>query len=202
MCYPIYTQYNKASGIVGIPYNIRTDFYNDFIRSNHINVTNIRQMLRNNSSINPKAMLVINPCNPTGAVLTRIEMENIVKLCVEFNMVLIASEVLQETVCIRNHSAIYNHVSISKFISFREVINSMQEPYNQLELFSIYSASKSLLNFPSFRTGYLELLNIDSDICKEIYKHVSIDIATNTVAQIVLDILVSSSLENDKSNLK
>jgi len=127
----------------------------------------------------PKAMVVINPNNPTGRLLTRYEMEEIVVFCVENRLVLIASEVLQDLV----HEG--------EFLSFRSVINSLTAPYNKLELLSTHSASKSNLFNSGARAGYLNTLNIDPDVKAQLYKHISMDICSGLPGQIVMDLTLS-----------
>jgi len=132
----------------------------------------------------PKAMVIINPNNPTGRLLTREEMEEIVIFCVENRLALIASEVLQDLV----HEG--------EFHSFRKVINSMPAPYNKLELFSSHSASKSNLFNPGARAGYLNTLNILPDVKAQLYKHISMDICSGLPGQIMMDLTFNSpSLE-------
>lgn len=77
-------------------------------------------------------MLVINPNEPLGNVLKEDEMMSIVKFCYDNNLVLIAYEVLQD--------AVYEK---SKFSSFRKIVTHMPAPYNNLELFSVHSSSKT-----------------------------------------------------------
>lgn len=127
----------------------------------------------------PKAMVVINPNNPTGRLLTRQEMEEIVVFCVENRLVLIASEVLQDLV----HNG--------DFLSFRSIINSMPEPYNKLELLSTHSASKSNLFNSGARAGYLNTLNIMPDVKAQLYKHISMDICSGLPGQIMMDLTLT-----------
>ncbi len=66
----------------------------------------------------------------------------------------------------------------------------------------------------SARTGYLKVMNLDPDVKKELYKHISMDICTSITGQIILDIISSPpeldefgrnyqhSLENSKNILK
>lgn len=122
-------------------------------------------------------MLLINPHNPTGKILTVDEMRQIVKFCVENNLVLIASEVLQDTI----------HTT-DKFVSFHKIIDSMEHPYNELELFTFHTASKSNLFIGSARAGYLQVANLDQEVQTQLYKHVSLDICSSTPGQIMLDL--------------
>jgi alanine transaminase len=127
-----------------------------------------------------RAMFVINPSSPTGKVLNLPEMQKIIKFCVENNLVLIASEVLQDL----------THKDNS-FLSFRSVISSMPYPYNKLEHFSFYSASKNWMFEGSARAGYLKIMNIDQDVKMELYKHISMDICSSVTGQIIMDIITS-----------
>lgn len=132
----------------------------------------------------PKAMVVINPNNPTGRLLKREEIEEIVVFCVENRLALIASEVLQDLVHDGN------------FLSFRNVIKSMPSPYNKLELFSTHSASKSNLFNSGARAGYLNTLNILPAVKSQLYKHISMDICSGLPGQIMMDLtLTPPSLE-------
>ena len=78
-------------------------------------------------------MLVVNPNEPLGNVLEVGQMIEIVKFCYDHNLALIAYEVLQDAV----------HDSGKGFQSFRKTVHQMPSPYNNLELFSIHSASKT-----------------------------------------------------------
>jgi aspartate/methionine/tyrosine aminotransferase len=81
-----------------------------------------------------RAITVINPGNPTGQVLRRADIENIIRLAHEHQMVILADEVYQNN--------IYRDVP---FVSFRKVLAEMGEPYsNNVELISMHSTSKGL----------------------------------------------------------
>jgi alanine transaminase len=107
-------------------------------------------------------------------------MQKIVKFSVDNHLILISSEVLQDL----------THKDNS-FLSFRSVISSMPYPYNKLEHFSFYSASKYWMFEGSARAGYLQIMNIDADVKKELYKHISMDICSSVTGQIILDIITS-----------
>lgn len=130
---------------------------------------------------NLKAMVVVNPNNPTGAILDRSQMEEIVEFCVDNNLVLIASEVLQDCV----------HSPQDQFISFRKVIAEMPGKYKKLELFSYHSASKANGFNCSGRSSFLHAMNLDSSVMTELYKHISMDICSSIPGQIMLDLALS-----------
>eukprot|EP00624_Nannochloropsis_granulata_P005756 evm.model.NODE_4096_length_4686_cov_43.297482.2 len=62
-----------------------------------------------------RGLVVINPGNPTGQLLTRENMEAIIRLCAEENLVLMADEVYQTNV----------YVDDREFMSFRKVAVEM-----------------------------------------------------------------------------
>ena len=79
-----------------------------------------------------KAMVVINPGNPTGNILSEKNIEDIIKFCYEHKLVILADEVYQNNIYSKN----------KKFHSFKKVMNKMASPYNQTILFSFNSVSK------------------------------------------------------------
>ena len=85
--------------------------------------------------INPRAIVVINPGNPTGQCLEVENMKEIIKFCHKENLILIADEVYQENIYIEG----------KKFTSFRKVLFDMGEEYNDVQLFSCHSISKGFL---------------------------------------------------------
>ncbi len=184
-CHPLYLSINQF-------YNLTSQTYilDEFFNTNH----ELENIIKTNS-LKPKALLVINPHNPTGKILSPHNMRKIVKYCYDNQLVLISSEVLQDQSHFINFSNTLNESS--EFKSFRSIVNEMPFPYNQQELFSFYSISKSPLYEGSSRTGYLHVLNLDQDVKKELYKHISMDICTSIPGQIILDLLTQIKLCQD-----
>ncbi len=79
-----------------------------------------------------KAMVVINPGNPTGNILSEKNIEDIIKFCYENKLVILADEVYQNNI----------YSNTKKFHSFKKVMSRMPYPYNQTILFSFNSVSK------------------------------------------------------------
>jgi len=82
-----------------------------------------------------KALVVINPGNPTGNILSEKNIEDIIKFCYENKLVILADEVYQNNI----------YSKTKKFHSFKKVLNKMSEPYNKTILFSFHSISKGYL---------------------------------------------------------
>jgi aspartate/methionine/tyrosine aminotransferase len=79
-----------------------------------------------------KAMVIINPGNPTGNIISEENIKDIIKFCYEHKLVILADEVYQNNI----------YSNTKKFHSFKSVMNKMQAPYNQTILFSFHSISK------------------------------------------------------------
>jgi alanine transaminase len=83
-----------------------------------------------NNGTNIRALVVINPGNPSGAILPKSNMEEIVQWVKKKNIVLLADEVYQQNV-----------YGDRPFISFQQIVNE-QGFINDFELVSFHSASK------------------------------------------------------------
>ena len=129
---------------------------------------------------NIRALVVINPGNPTGQVMTLDNLKDIVKFCHEHKMVILADEVYQ-----------VNIYGDKPFISFKKVINDMGKPYNEIELVSFHSTSKGVIGECGLRGGYMELCNFDEYAHGQILKLRSICLCSNTVGQITVSLLIT-----------
>lgn len=123
-----------------------------------------------------KCMVVINPGNPTGTILSLKEMQEIVSICEAERMMLIADEVYQENV--------YNS---HKWYSFKKVAMDMN---SQVQLLSLHSISKGFVGECGHRGGYVELHNIHNTVRTQLHKLFSLSICPNTAGQLFLDIAV------------
>jgi aspartate/methionine/tyrosine aminotransferase len=102
--------------------------------------------------INVRCIVLINPGNPTGTVMSRKDIEAIITLCYEENILLLADEVYQRNI----------YKEDTEFISCRKVLAEMGEPYsNNVELVSLHSTSKGLMGECGLRGGYFETHNLD-----------------------------------------
>lgn len=92
----------------------------------------MHETLKTNRGLNKniKAMLVINPQEPLGTVMSTEEIEEVVKFAEENSLVLIVSEKLQNSVY---------EGSNKKFVSFRKVVSDLNSP---VELISFTSISR------------------------------------------------------------
>lgn len=144
----------------------------------------------------PRAIVVINPGNPTGQLLHEETIQLIVKWCVEHNILIMADEVYQENIWKEN----------SKFVSFRKVaydMNAFSSDSNDstsgLQLISFHSISKGFLGECGLRGGYFELSGISDKVRDELIKLASISLCSNTVGQIATGLMVQPPKINDES---
>ncbi|CAH8491068.1 unnamed protein product [Dicrocoelium dendriticum] len=82
----------------------------------------------------PRAIVVINPGNPTGQVLSRESMEQVIRFAVQHGLVLLADEVYQFNV---------HYPEFYPWISFKRVLHEMGAGFaDRLEMASFMSCSK------------------------------------------------------------
>jgi len=141
--------------------------------------------------VNVRAIVVINPGNPTGQVLSKQNIKEIIEICHEHHVLIMADEVYQKNV----------YAEGSKFHSFRKIAQEMGEPFSStVELFSLHSVSKGLLGECGLRGGYMEAFNIDPEVCSEIYKLKSIELCSNTVGQLTTALMVDPPTKDKESS--
>ncbi|XP_067651693.1 alanine aminotransferase 2-like [Haliotis asinina] len=129
----------------------------------------------------PRAIVIINPGNPTGQVLTRKNIEDIIKFAKEENLLLMADEVYQHNVYAEN----------SEFHSFKKVLMEMGSPYNEMEMASFMSTSKGYMGECGFRGGYSEVINLDPDVKAMLVKSISAKLCSSVSGQAVMDVVVN-----------
>ena len=123
-----------------------------------------------------KAMVVINPGNPTGNILGEQNIKDIIKFCYANKMVLFADEVYQENIYSKN----------KKFISFKKVLTRMPAPYNRTVLLSFHSTSKGFYGECGLRGGYTEMHNVPTIIKDAMLKLKEFDMCPNIGGQIAV----------------
>ncbi|RXG71304.1 Alanine aminotransferase 2-like, partial [Armadillidium vulgare] len=129
----------------------------------------------------PKALVVINPGNPTGQVLTKKNIQNIIKFAQEKNLFIFADEVYQDNV----------YAEGSEFHSFKKVLKEMGPPYSDHEMASFMSCSKGYMGECGLRGGYAEIINMDPEIKKLYLKMISAKLCPTTLGQAVMECVVN-----------
>jgi alanine transaminase len=138
-----------------------------------------------------RAIVIINPGNPTGASLKVEDIEEAIKFAAEKQLVVMADEVYQ------------TNVFIGEFISFKKTLREMQkrEPgkYDNVELVSLHSISKGMVGECGHRGGYFELVGFDPEVQAQIYKFISIMLCPPVVGQCLVEMMVHPPVEGEPS---
>jgi len=137
-----------------------------------------------------RALVIINPNNPTGNILSVECMQEIIRFCIKRRVVLLADEVYQENV----------YEDGTKFVSFRKVAHDMgDDVFKRIEIASFHSVSKGFLGECGHRGGYVQLDNFLPEVQAQLYKMTSIALCSNTVGQVVMDCMVNPPKPGDAS---
>ncbi|KAF7319247.1 Alanine aminotransferase [Mycena chlorophos] len=181
--YPLYTAALAQHHGRAIPY------YLDESRGWSTSVASIEAGLAQarKDGTSPKALVIINPGNPTGALLTRDTMADLVKLCEEHSLVLLADEVYQNNL---------HRAAEHPFTSFKKVVRELQSP---IPLVSFHSISKGVSGECGRRGGYFELTNISAEVRALVYKLVSVGLCPPLSGQIGVDSMVRPPKEGEPS---
>ncbi|KAF8496628.1 pyridoxal phosphate-dependent transferase [Gautieria morchelliformis] len=135
----------------------------------------------------PRALVVINPGNPTGSVLDEPTMRRLVQLAEKHALVLLADEVYQDNL---------HHRAAQPFISFKQVVAAAQ---SRVPLVSFHSISKGVSGECGRRGGYFETVNISAEVRALIYKMRSVTLCPPLGGQVGVDCLVRPPRAGDAS---
>lgn len=140
--------------------------------------------------INVVALVLINPGNPTGQVLSRDEVKDIVKFCSRHNLVLLSDEVYQENV----------YREEDEFFSCRRAADELGMIKNDsIQLCSFHSVSKGVMGECGQRGGYVEMVGIDEDVIEMIYKLAASKLCSNAPGQAMVSLMVRGPKPGDVS---
>lgn len=137
-------------------------------------------------NVDVRAIVVINPGNPTGQSLSRDNVEGIVHLAEEENLLIMADEVYQDNI----------YDPSKQFVSFKKVVREMDSP---VQLVSFHSTSKGLFGECGLRGGYMEIVNFPEDTEKVLTMQVSISLCANLAGQVTLDCMMNPPQPGDPS---
>jgi len=137
----------------------------------------------------PKAIVIINPGNPTGSVQSRETIEEVVKFAQREKLFVFADEVYQHNV----------YADGCAFHSFKKVMYEMGAPYNSMELASFMSTSKGYMGECGIRGGYAEVCNVDPDVKAMLLKSISAKLCPTVIGQACMDVIVNPPKEGEPS---
>jgi len=138
-----------------------------------------------------RAIVVINPGNPTGATLSADEIKQIITVAAEEKLVVLADEVYQ------------TNIFEGSFVSFKKALRELQsedkKKFENVELASLHSISKGMVGECGHRGGYMELIGFDPKVVEQIYKFVSISLCPPVVGQAFVEMMVNPPKEGEPS---
>ena len=139
------------------------------------------------AGVHVKAIVVINPGNPTGAILSDDTVRAVVDFAEKHGTGIIADEVYQPNT--------YGE----PFTSFAKVVGDRDVP-----LFSLHSVSKGFTGACGRRGGYLEVRNApkikgtDLTFTDLLLKRSSVNLCSNTVGQAMVHLMVKPPVEGSE----
>ena len=182
--YPLYSATLAEFGLAQIGYYLDED------NKWSLEISELERALGEcKGTCNPRVLVVINPGNPTGQVLTRANIESVIRFAHKNHLFLLADEVYQDNIYDKD----------SAFHSFKKVMTEMGEPYSKMELASFMSISKGYMGECGIRGGYAEIINMDSEVMKVLLKSISAMLCPSVLGQVVLDVVVNPPQPNEPS---
>ncbi|EAU84123.1 transaminase [Coprinopsis cinerea okayama7 len=181
--YPLYTATLAQHHGVPIPY------YLDESQGWGTSVDSIEAALEkaHKNNVVPKALVIINPGNPTGALLDEATQIKLVHLCEKYSLVLLADEVYQSNL---------HKPDQHPFTSFKKVVRKLD---SHVPLVSFHSISKGVTGECGRRGGYFECVNISEPIIALMYKMVSVGLCPPLAGQIGVDCMIRPPKPGDES---
>lgn len=182
--YPLYTATLARHNGIPIPY-----YLDETSNGWTTNVDEVERAIQKalSENVETKALVIINPGNPTGGVLALDEQKALVKLCEKYNIVLIADEVYQANIHTRD-----THT----FTSFKKVVRMLD---SHVPLVSFHSTSKGVTGECGRRGGYFEVANVPEETIALLYKMVSVNLCMPVSGQIGVDCMVRPPRPGDES---
>jgi aspartate/methionine/tyrosine aminotransferase len=173
--YPLYSATLTLLGAARLPYQLDEGAQWKLTRQ-ELEATLARARA---GGITPRAVVVINPGNPTGAVLGEAEVEMVLEVARANDLAVLADEVYQENV----------YRPGERFVSFASAL--ARRRLDDVSLFSFHSTSKGLLGECGHRGGYVECRNVPPEVMQEFVKLQSVALCANTVGQLVTYLMVT-----------
>ncbi|XP_047050155.1 alanine aminotransferase 2-like [Lolium rigidum] len=176
--YPLYSASIILHGGTMIPYNLSED--GDW----GLEIFEVKRCLEEAriSGLTVRAMVVINPGNPTGQVMSVTNQEEIVEFCRKEGLVLLADEVYQDNI----------YVDHKKFNSFKKVARSLGYNANDISIVSYHSVSMGYSGECGRRGGYMEICGFGEDVVGAICKVASVTLCPNIGGQILTSLVMDT----------
>jgi len=183
-------QYPLYSALIAKLTGTQVDYYLDEENNWAVSKESLEEQLKkaNMDGVDVKALVIINPGNPTGVVMDKKGLEVICKFCSDNGIVLLADEVYQRNV----------YTPHKEFLSAKKV--ALETPgCENLQLVSFHSTSKGLIGECGRRGGYMELHNIDRYVQSQVFKLASCSLCSTVSGQVMTSLMVKPPKLGDES---
>jgi alanine transaminase len=174
--YPLYSATCAEYGLYPIPY------YLDESNKWGLNIEELEKAYEKaKPHCEPRALVVINPGNPTGQVLTRSNIEDIIRFAQNKNLFMLADEVYQHNIYAEGY----------EFNSFKKVMMELGGDYANMELASFMSTSKGYMGECGYRGGFCEAVNLDPEVRAMLLKSLSAKLCPTISGQAAMAVVVN-----------
>ncbi|CAH1422911.1 unnamed protein product [Lactuca virosa] len=184
-------QYPLYSASIALHGGTLVRYYLDEATGWGLEVSELKKQLEaaRQKGITVRALVAINPGNPTGQVLAEENQRQIVEFCKKEGLVLLADEVYQENI----------YAPDKKFNSFKKICRSMGYGDKDIPLVSFQSVSKGYHGECGKRGGYMEVTGFSTEVRQQFYKLASVNLCSNISGQILASLVMSPPKVGDES---
>ncbi|XP_057504967.1 alanine aminotransferase 2, mitochondrial-like isoform X2 [Actinidia eriantha] len=184
-------QYPLYSASIALHGGTLVSYYLDEATGWGLEISELKMQLEvaKSKGFSVRALVVINPGNPTGKVLAEGNQREIVEFCKEEGLILLADEVYQENI----------YVPDKQFHSFKKISRTMGYGDNDISLVSFQSVSKGYYGECGKRGGYMEVTGFSPEIRDQIYKIASVNLCSNVSGQILASLVMNPPKLGDES---
>lgn len=183
--YPLYSASIALHGGTLVPY------YLDEESQWGLEISELKQQLHTarSAGINVRALVVINPGNPTGQVLSEENQRRVLQFVRDEGLILLADEVYQENI----------YEAGKKFHSFKKVARAMGIGEKDLALISYHSISKGYYGECGRRGGYMEVTGFSKEVREQMLKLASVNLCSNVSGQILMSLVMKPPKAGEES---
>ena len=175
-CYPFISNITTSKSLNILEYNLKEDSW-------EFDFENMERIFKANNDIYPiKAMVIINPHDPTGIVYSPKTIEKVINFCYEKKLSLISLEF--------SKNSILKKEKANEFQTTLKVLQNMPSPIsNKQVLFSVTGLTRGFPNLSSLRSGLVHTYNLDEFVHSQTLKYKSIDLCSSILSQIAYDLV-------------
>ena len=181
--YPLYSAAISLFGGTRVDYSMKSEDERWVIDVDNMKENIIKSKI---TGTNLRCIVIINPGNPAGNVMSYENGLEILKIAEEEDIMVIADEVYQANV----------YTAEKPFVSLRKISieNNMKN-----RIISLHSASKGYTGECGLRGGYMHMRNIPTTLKENFIKLASIGLCSSTIGQVAMDLIASPPKPGDES---